>query len=74
MIPTPTPYPPGQMRFVMPEEYNLWGATDIAIQTWNWAGNWGVILQVMLIVLLVVIGVHLLQRFVSQFTRKDAED
>jgi len=71
--PTPTPMPPGQARFELPSGYSLWDSTDAAIQTWNWMGGSGQVLQLIILIALVIAGMFIVYRFVQQFTRKDAE-
>lgn len=72
--PTPTPFPPGTAHFELPSEYSLWGATDMAIQFWNWTGTGGTIFQLLALIAMVIGGMFVVWRFVQQFTRKDAED
>lgn len=70
--PTPTPLPPGMARFVMPESYSLWGSTDSAIQTWNWLGQSGQVIQLIILVGLVIAGMFVVYRFFRQFTERDS--
>jgi heme/copper-type cytochrome/quinol oxidase subunit 2 len=72
--PTPTPFPPGAMQFDLGNVYSLWSATDPAIQVWNWLGDFALILQVFILLVVVIAGMYILFKFIKQFTRRDAEE
>ena len=72
--PTPTPMPPGSSLFDIPYAYGLWGSSSSAIQTWNWSGDWGRIVQSIMLVATVLAGVVIVTLFIKIMTRKDAED
>lgn len=74
MPPTPTPFPPGMAHFTLPDNYSLWGSADLAIQTWNWLGDWRLIIQAIFLVVLIAAGMYLFKKFIEQFTRDDAEE
>lgn len=73
MPPTPTALPPGMPRFDLPSEFSLWAGTSTAIQVWNWIGDGRVIVQGLAIIGLVIAGIFIVYKFVSNMTRKDSE-
>lgn len=73
MPPTPTPLPDGNAVITITDAYTLWGSVSPAIQTWNWLGEFGSILQLMILIFIVMGGMFVVSKFVKEFTRKDAE-
>lgn len=71
--PTPTAFPAGEAIFTMPAEYSLWASTDLAIQTWHWLGNGKIVIQVIILIMIVIAGLYIFNRFISDNTRRDAE-
>lgn len=71
---TPTPLPPGMARFELPSGYSLWDSTDAAIQTWNWLGNAGLVIQLVILVALIITGMFIVYRFFQQFAQKESAE
>lgn len=69
---TPTPMPAG-VAVADLSSYSIWNSTDSAIQTWNWLGDSGSVIQGIIIIALVVAGMFVVYKFVQQFIRRDAE-
>lgn len=72
--PTPTPLPPGSSLFDIPYAYGLWASSGSAIQAWNWSGDWGRVIQSVLLVAIALTAVVILTQFIKIFTRKDSEE
>lgn len=73
MPPTPTPMPTGTEIINITESYSLWGSVSTAVQTWHWLGSFGLVIQLIILVFIVMAGMFVVSRFVKEFTRKDAE-
>lgn len=61
--PTPTYLPtvdPATNPFTIPDTLNLWSMTDEAIQAWRWAGDWGTVLQGLVLIGVVIFGLTLI--------------
>lgn len=50
----------------MPELLNVWGMTDEAIQAWHWVGNWGTVIQALLLLGVVVFGMMMIIRYLRK--------
>lgn len=72
--PTPTPLPPGNAHFTLPNEFSLWAGTSSAIQVWNWIGDGQTIVQGLAIIGLVIAGMFIVYKFVRQMSAKDSQE
>lgn len=70
--PTPTPQPTGVEYFPMPEGISLWGATDFAIQIWNWMGVFAMVAQVIVLIVMVWAAIRLCMMYFNEFIHWDA--
>jgi ABC-type multidrug transport system permease subunit len=73
--PTPTPLPPGIQRIAIPDSYSLWQSTDAAIHAWRWVGAGQIVIQALILIVIVLAGLYIFNRFVNTFTltRTEAE-
>lgn len=72
--PTPTHLPAGTPHFSMPNEFSLWASTDTAIHTWNFLGDARIVIQAIVLILIVMAGMYIVNRFIHEFTGEDASE
>lgn len=70
---TPTPFPVTTPVFVAPD-IRLWQFTGPALQLWNTAGQWVVIIQVFFVMILVLAGLSLLIRSLRKFSNEQGSE
>ena len=71
--PTPTSMPTGSEIINITGSYSLWGGVQTAVQAWNWLGGIGIALQIIILALIVWAGIVVLQKFIQEYTTKDAQ-
>lgn len=69
---TPTPFPPGEAKFELPTEYSLWGGAEFGIQVWNWTGDMGQIIQLIILIVLIAAAGFIIWRGFTQMTERDS--
>lgn len=74
MPPTPTPLPPVEASFSLPESYTLWGATDTAITYWQLTGDAGTVSQVIILAVLVFLGIKVFIGYMRQLIQRDSDE
>ena len=72
--PTPTPYPPGQAFFSLPQsEMSLWNSAEWSIQTWHTVGSGQLLIQLLLMSIVIVAGYKIVMFAFERMIRRDAE-
>jgi flagellar biogenesis protein FliO len=58
----------------IPDSYSLWASAPTAIQSWNMAGETRGVIQIIILVMIIIAGVYVFNRFVKEFTARDSEE
>ena len=72
MLPTPTPFPDVAPAINLDAgDYRIWQFADDAIQVWNFEPNFGLMVQVAIVAILVVGFVTLLIRLIQEIMSEE---
>lgn len=75
--PTPTWIPtpdPGTNPFTSTQLLDAWDLTNQALQSWHWIGNWGTVIQALILLWLVIFGTLMVVRQIRRLGNERVQE